>query len=90
MVTYHFDKARLSPVMEDALEAIIMEFQATGIPEDIDFDIFEVDFPYKFCLRLPWCDSYVLWNPREQRYNEIIGTQVKRPWPKSESKPESD
>lgn len=76
MVTYHFDKSSLPYAMEDALEGVILEFQATGITAD--FDIFIVDFPYKFCLRLPWCDSYVLWNPREHRYSEIPGTQISR------------
>jgi len=78
MVKYHFDETLLSPRQLDALEGVIMEFQDTGIPEDVDFDIFIVDFPHKFCLRLPWCDSFVLLNPRSGRYSEIPGTQVKR------------
>lgn len=79
MVKFHFDKARLSLVMEEALEGVILEFQAgENIPEDIDLDIFEVNFPHTFCIRLPGCDSFVLWDSRRQRYSEIPGTQVKR------------
>jgi len=67
----------LSPIMEDALEGVVMEFQAV-CSEDVVFEVFPVDFPEKFCLRNSWCDSFVLWNPIESRYNEIPGSQIKR------------
>ena len=77
-VNFAFDYSLLSPVMRDALEGVVMEFMSTGIPLEVVFDVFPIDPPEKFCLRLPWCDSFVLWNPIESRYSEIPGTQVRR------------
>ncbi|GAI66437.1 unnamed protein product [marine sediment metagenome] len=77
-INFHFDYSLLSPLMFDALEDVIMEFQATGISEDVVFDVFPVKFPEKFRIRVPWCDSFVLWNPIESRYSEIPGAQFRR------------
>jgi len=77
MVNFNFDKSELSSVMLDALEGIVIEFQAV-CSEGVDFEIFPVEFPVKFCISTTWCDSFVLWNPIESRYSEIPGTQVKK------------
>lgn len=87
-VNFNFNKSELSPVMMDALEGVIMEFQV-NCTDDVNFDVFAVEFPYKFCLRLSCLDfevvdSYIVWNPRECRYSEIPGTQISRAQPKPE------
>lgn len=77
MVTYHGDKSRLSCEMQDALECIVEEFQAV-CNDDIDFYVFPVDFPFEFCIRTSFCDSFVSWKPLTLRFDEISGTQVQR------------
>lgn len=76
-MNFNFDKSELSAVMLDALEGVVTEFQDV-CSEGVDFEVFVVEFPVKFCVRTSWCDSFVLWNPIESRYSEIPGTQRKR------------